>query len=133
LLADQGATDDELSLFDPTLRYVSRPQFPPTALSDATAQPFEAGEAGPLKVSFDASGGITGVGTTDLDVLLLIPNLRNDVCRRINVSANNLLPSAPPLEAAGENGTREGCFAESEDGAGTYFRVVATDVAPAGA
>ena len=131
LLADSSEAADELSLFDPTLRYVSRPQFPPTALDDPTAQPFDVGEAGELKVSFDASSNITGVGTADLDVLLLVPNLRNDVCRRINVSANNLLPSAPPLESAGVDGTREGCFAESEDGAGTYFRVVATDVAPA--
>jgi len=130
LLADQGAAEDQLSLFDPTLRYVSRPQFPPTALDDAATQPFEAGAAGDLKVSFDATQAIIGVGEDDLaDVLLLVPNLRQDVCRRINVSANSALPTAtPPASATEVSGRREGCYAASATSAGTYFRVVATDV-----
>ncbi len=116
----------ELSLFDPTLRYVSRPQFPPTALDDPTAQPFGDTLGAGATVAFTPVG-IEGVGQSDNDVVLEIPGLRQDVCRRINVSANNLLPTAPPLTEAGEGGAREGCYGDAE-GPGTYFRVVATDV-----
>ncbi len=129
LLLDETAADaeaGELNLFDPTLRYVSRPQFPPTALDDPTEQPFGDTTGAGASVLF-TSVGIDGVGQSDNDVVLEIPGLRQDVCRRINVSANNLLPTAAPLEEPGANGAREGCYGDAE-GPGTYFRVVATDV-----
>lgn len=118
----------ELDLFDATLRYVARPQFPPTALIPDAEQPFGDNETGAgASVTFE-SVAIDGVGGAADDVLLYIPDLRNDVCRRINVTANNVLPTAAPPTAAGENGAREGCFAATAEGTGTYFRVVATDV-----
>jgi hypothetical protein len=128
--ADSTTLAGEMSLFDQTLRYVARPQFPPTALDDADGQPFEVGAAEGVAVRFTGEA-ITGVGGSDADVLLEIPNLRNDVCRRINVTANNLLPTADPLGSAGEGGAREGCYATTADGVGTYYRVVATDVGTA--
>ena len=132
LNVDSTTAAGAMSLFDRTLRYVARPQFPPTALDDGSSQPFIAGASGATAVRFDAVA-VTGVGGSEEDVLLEIPNLRNDVCRRINVTANNLLPTAPPLEDAGEGGAREGCYAASAGGSGTYFRVVATDVGTAAA
>jgi hypothetical protein len=117
--ADEG----ELSLFDPNLRYTARPQFPTTALVDATAQPFGDPETGAETTAELTSQAVDGVGGDAAEVVLLITNLREDVCKRINVSTNNVLVTADiPTAVSG----REGCY---EDGGNfVYYRVVATDV-----
>ena len=126
LETDADETSGELSLFDPNLRYTARPQFPTTALVDATAQPFgdaETGEEATATLNLQVA---PSVGGGDQDVVLLITNLREDVCKRINVSTNNVLVTATlPTDVAG----REGCYTDSTNF--IYYRVVATDVAPA--
>ena len=119
------AEEGQLSLFDPNLRYTVRPQFPTTALVDAQAQPFGDPVTGEDTTAEFVVDAIDGVGGAPDDVVLEIPNLREDVCKRINVSTNNVLvTAAPPTEVQG----REGCYSVSGTSGFTYYRVVATDV-----
>lgn len=120
------STAGELNLFDDTLKYVIRPQFPLTALKDTTKQPFAA-------TATEATWGleaVAGVGVTaEKEAILVIGNVKEDVCKRINVTTNRTLVTDAPratLALAAGAGEREGCFG----GAGTfsYYRVVATDV-----
>lgn len=132
------STATALNLFDPTLKYVVRPQFPPTALATSTTtQPFGGSDgAGTGATATWAKKAITGAGGTDEEAIITIPGLKADVCKRINVTANNVLVTADlPADLAGATATwREGCFGPgTASGSHTYFRVVATDVfTPAG-
>ena len=123
--ASDGTT---LNLFDPTLKYMVRPQFPTTALVVGGAQPFLDG------ADNDAAWqvtDITGVGGTDADAVVTVTGLKEDVCKRINVTANGVLVTADlptAIDTGDSAGWREGCFGDTDF---TYFRVVATDVAPA--
>jgi hypothetical protein len=120
------ASGTKLNLFDDTLKYMIRPQFPNTALQDPSKQPFENGTNNALSVSVQT---VTGVGTGDKEAIIKIGNLKEDVCKRINVTANRVLITAgvpANLTTAPADTWREGCV-----GSGTtfeYFRVVATDV-----
>jgi hypothetical protein len=123
LLTEADEAVGELSLFDPNLRYTSRPQFPTTALIVDAVQPFGDPETGEGATAVFTSAAIDGVGGAAADVVLEIEDLREDVCRRINVSTNNVLVTTPLPEVIGG---REGCY--DSGGNFTYYRVVATDV-----
>jgi hypothetical protein len=123
LLTEADPEAGELSLFDPTLRYTARPQFPTTALIAGAVQPFGDSESGAGLTAKFTSVAVTGVGGAADDVILEIEDLREDVCKRINVSANNVLATA---EVPDVISGREGCYDVS--GNFTYYRVVATDV-----
>ena len=118
----------KLNLFDSTLKYMVRPQFPTTALVDPDVQPF-------LDGTNDAAWDVTsidGVGGAEADAVVTVTGLKEDVCKRINVTANGVLVSAdlPSAIDTGDSvGWREGCYESGTDF--VYFRVVATDVAPA--
>jgi hypothetical protein len=119
------APTDGLVLFDPTLKYMVRPQFPPTALaSSTTAQPFIGtdGEGLGATATLAAPTNITGVGGSLKEVIVKIPGLKKDVCSRINVTTNGALVTDT---IPGTISTREGCV--DETGVFTYYRVVATD------
>jgi len=126
-----GESDgDNLKLFDPTLKYMVRPQFPTTALVVGGGQPFRDETTNDVEWELK---DITDVGGPDKDAIVKVAGLREDVCKRINVTANGVLVSAPVptgIDTTESAGWREGCF--SEGTSFTYFRVVATDVAPAG-
>jgi hypothetical protein len=137
LLNQTASSASALNLFDSNLKYVVRPQFPPTALNTATTtQPF----AGSDGVGTGATGNwvakaVTGAGSSNREAIIQIPGLKPDVCKRINVTANSVLVTAdlPADLTAAPGEWREGCFGTSSS-AGTYFRVVATDaIAPAAA
>jgi hypothetical protein len=118
----------KLNLFDPTLKYMVRPQFPTTALVVGGGQPFL--DAATHGVAWTVEA-ITDVGGADADAIVTVTGLKEDVCKRINVTANGVLVSAglPAGIDTGESvGWREGCYASGDDF--IYFRVVATDVAP---
>ena len=119
-------TAGELDLFNPTLKYLIRPQFPTTALIVDAVQPFGDPETGiDATAELSAAAAIDGVGGAAKDVVLLITDLREDVCKRVNVSTNNVLVTAtPPTAVAG----REGCYSANGTSGFTYYRVVATDV-----
>jgi len=116
--------EGELNLFDSTLKYLIRPQFPTTALQDPETQPFD--ELAP-EVTF-STAVVDGAGSGDLETIIEVANLKEDVCKRINVTTNGKLVTDAPdatVAAAAALGKREGCV-----GAGaafSYFRVVATD------
>lgn len=118
-----------LNLFDSTLKYMVRPQFPNTALVDPDAQPFaEVADNAAAWVVTD----IAGVGGPDADAVVTVTGLKEDVCKRINVTANGVLVSAAlpgAIDDTTSAGWREGCYESGTDF--VYFRVVATDVAPA--
>ena len=123
-LVFKTASTGELDLFDSTLKYLIRPQFPTTALQDSAKQPFDA--TTPL-ASF-STHVIAGAGSADKETVIEVSNLKEDVCKRINVTTNGKLVTDAPdatVAAAALLGKREGCV-----GSGTsfsYFRVVATD------
>ena len=112
-----------LNLFDETLRYLTRPNFPATALqAPGTAVAF----------SFATPAAVGGVGGSGTEQIIQFDNLAQDVCVRINATVNGTLVTATPpatvtAALALTPAWREGCF-----GAGTafsYFRVVVTDAA----
>ena len=128
-----------VNLFDTKLRYAVRLQFPVTALATpSTAQPFAGTN---ITTGAGATASLTqvvidGAGGPDKEAVLLVPGLKEDVCRRVNVTANNVLataalPTAPNVSPA--VGWREGCFSATGTSAFTYYRAVATDVAAADA
>ena len=130
------STETEINLFDTSLRYVSRPQFPPTALATAsTTQPFMGTDnEGTLATASMTLAAVTGVGNTlEREAIVLVPGLKDDVCKRINVTANGAIVTAPiPSDEPGTGDVaawREGCF--NDGTVNVYFRVVATDAAPA--
>ena len=117
-----------LVLFDPTLKYMVRPQFPATALATAsTAQPFtgntaDADGTGATATFAATAAGLTGVGGSDKEVVIKVPGLKKDVCSRINVTTNGkLVTDAIPTAID----SREGCYLD--DTVYTYYRVIATD------
>ena len=119
----------QLNLFDPTLKYMVRPQFPTTALVVDGDQPFQDATTNGVAWTVEA---ITDVGGAGADAIVTVTGLKEDVCKRINVTANGVLVSAELPggidEASTSEGWREGCYASGDDF--IYFRVVATDVAP---
>ena len=123
-LVFKTASTGELDLFDSTLKYLIRPQFPTTALQVPANQPFDA--TTPL-ATFSANV-VVGAGSGDKETIISVSNLKEDVCKRINVTTNGKLVTDAPdatVAAAALLGKREGCV-----GSGTsfsYFRVVATD------
>jgi len=134
---DSSAT--AVNLFDATLKYMVRPQFPPTALaSTSTVQPFAGNDgAGTSATAGWAKKAVTGAGGALEEAIITVPGLKLDVCKRINVTSNNVLVTAAPPTSL-TDGTiatwREGCFGPgTAAGDHTYFRVVATDVFTAAA
>ena len=119
-------TAGELDLFNPTLKYLIRPQFPTTALKTPADQPFDATNP---KASFASAVAVAGAGSSDKEAIIVVDNIKEDVCQRINVTANGKLVTDAPfgtLALAAADGQREGCFGAT--GTFSYFRVVATDV-----
>lgn len=119
---------ETLNLFEENLKYIVRPQFPTTALVPDQEQPFRDETANDVAWVVQA---ITDAGDAAQDeAIITVTGLREDVCKRINVTANGVLVSAElPETVGGEDGDwREGCFTDGTDF--TYFRVVATDVQP---
>jgi hypothetical protein len=131
LFDDTVSEGDELNLFDTNLKYMVRPQFPPTALEAAdTVQPFAGTDGeGATATAAWTTAPVDGAGNDDQEAVVLVPGLREDVCRRINVTANSVLVTAEIPATIGDNGAREGCYDNGGDF--TYFRVVATDAVPA--
>lgn len=134
LFTSAASSATQVNLFDTSLRYVSRPQFPPTALAtSSTVQPFMGTDnLGAGATASMTLAAVTGVGNTDREAIVLVPGLKNDVCQRVNVTANgSLVTAAIPTDAPGAGTVaawREGCYVNA--GVNTYFRVVATDAAP---
>jgi hypothetical protein len=132
-LNNTTSSGNDLNLFDSTLKYMVRPQFPTTALVTPANQPL--GDAATNGGGVQSTA-ITGVGGTAKDAVITIAGLKPDVCRRVNVTANNVLVTAalPTAINTGDSaGWREGCFGDKADATattGTYFRVVATDIEP---
>jgi hypothetical protein len=127
--ASSGAT---LNLFDPTLKYMVRPQFPTTALIAAGTQPFA--DSTTANGAALQTVSITGVGGGDQDAVITVKGLKEDVCKRINVTANGVLVSAglpTGINSGDSAGWREGCYNGGTTNGGVYFRVIATDVAAA--
>ena len=134
VLFDDTASDgDVLNLFDDTLKYMVRPQFPPTALASAsTVQPFAGDDgAGANATAAWDKKAVTGAGGSNEEAIITVPGLKLDVCKRINVTSNNVLVTAAPPTALTDTAAaewREGCFGPgTASGSHTYFRVVATD------
>lgn len=129
MIFNNGPSDGTtLNLFEENLKYMVRPQFPNTALIDGATQPFADAETNEVAWAVQA---ITGAGDAAQDeAIITVSGLKEDVCKRVNVTANGVLVSAPlPEEVGGEDGDwREGCYASGTDF--IYFRVVATDVRP---
>ena len=123
--ADADGVGD-LNLFDDTLKYMIRPPFPLTALEDPDAQPFAEDETSATWQVYP----VIGVGVeAQNEAIIVIGNLKEDVCRRINVTANRAVVTDDILgsvEIAADAGLREGCVGATTDF--SYFRVVATDV-----
>jgi hypothetical protein len=71
---------------------------------------------------------VVGAGSGDKETIIEVSNLKEDVCKRINVTANGVLVSADLPAAINDdsNGWREGCYTDGTDY--IYYRVVATDV-----
>jgi hypothetical protein len=124
--------DGELDLFDPTLKYMIRPQFPNTALVDPDEQPFDVDNVD-TAVTWTQTD-ITDVGGDDQEAVIQVSGLKEDVCKRINVTANGVLVSAAlpgAIDDTTSSGWREGCFDGGATAGFVYYRVVATDVAAA--
>ncbi len=119
---------DTLNLFEENLKYMIRPQFPPTALVDPEDQPFADQTDNGVGLVL---ANITDVGDANAsEAVVTVTGIKEDVCKRINVTANGVLVSADlPAAVGGDDGNwREGCYAVAETGPFVYFRVVATDV-----
>jgi hypothetical protein len=116
----------DLNLFDDSLKYMIRPPFPLTALENADAQPF----AEDTTSATWQERPVVGVGVeAQNEAIIVIGNLKEDVCRRINVTANRAVVTddiIASVEVAAGAGLREGCVGATPDF--SYFRVVATDV-----
>jgi hypothetical protein len=115
-----------LNLFEENLKYMIRPQFPNTALVDPDDQPFADDETNGVALVLN---NITGVGDAAAsEAVVTVTGLKEDVCKRINVTANGVLVSADLPAAINDdsNGWREGCYTDGTDY--IYYRVVATDV-----
>jgi hypothetical protein len=125
-LQSEATADGELNLFDESLKYMIRPPFPLTALETTANQPFTATTT---EATWEDEA-VAGVGVeTELEAIIVIGNIKEDVCRRINVTANRVVVTDPiiaTLSAAAAAGLREGCFGTAPTF--SYFRVVATDV-----
>ena len=135
LFTDASSSGSSVNLFDNTLKYVVRPQFPPTALIASATQPFAGSDGnGKGATASWAAKAVTGAGGSLQEAIIQIPGLKADVCKRINVTANNTLVTATlpgSLTATGIETWREGCFGAGDATGHTYFRVVATDaIAP---
>jgi hypothetical protein len=135
LLNQTASSSTALNLFDPNLKYIVRPPFPPTALFAAdTVQPFAGSDnAGTGATANWTSKAVTGAGGANLEAIIQIPGLKPEVCKRINVTANNVLVTAALPTALTDTtiaSWREGCFG-TDTASGTYFRVMATDALPA--
>lgn len=110
-----------LNLFDTTLRYLTEPNFPETALANpATA----------VAYGWETPVSVSGVGGTGGEQVINFNNVAEDVCVRINNAVNGTLVTAPPpLNFTAAIGLtpawREGCVGSA--GAFSYFRVVVTD------
>jgi len=127
LVFNNAASDGTvLNLFEENLKYMIRPQFPNTALVDPTEQPFADATTNGVAVVLE---NITGVGDAAAsEAVVTVTGLKEDVCKRINVTANGVLVSADLPAAINDdsNGWREGCYKSGTDF--VYYRVVATDV-----
>jgi hypothetical protein len=137
LFNETASSGTAVNLFDAGLKYVVRPQFPPTALITGAEQPFAGSDgAGKGATASWASKTVTGAGSGTKEAIVQIPGLKADVCKRINVTANNQLVTASlpaTLTATTPSGFdtwREGCFGAGDATGHTYFRVVATDAIP---
>ena len=122
LLAGTTTALPVLYLFDNDYRYGSAPRLPEQAFAGSASLPFEE----------DDADSIAGDATLN-DLLIKLPGLREDVCRRINNLAlggpfdASAIP-ATSIDAAVTAGlTSEGCYNDATDGF-TYFRVVAVDI-----
>jgi len=134
-LDDTESSGTTINLFDGALKYLSRPEFPATALATGETQPFFGtdGLGDGATASFATDTALSGAGSTaGLEAIITIPGLAQGVCQRINNSVNGELVTAdPPTTFAVATGTgagnrawREGCFGS---GPYTYFRAVVTD------
>lgn len=115
-----------LNLFEENLKYMIRPQFPNTALVDPDSQPFADTATNGVALVL---ANITGVGDAAAsEAVVTVTGLKEDVCKRINVTANGVLVSADVPAAIDDdsNGWREGCYKSGTEF--VYYRVVATDV-----
>ena len=125
-IQSEATADGELNLFDESLKYMIRPPFPLTALEDTADQPFTASTT----TATWAEDNVAGVGVEgENEAIIVIGNIKEDVCRRINVTANRAVVTdaiLATIAAAADAGLREGCFGASPDF--SYYRVVATDV-----
>jgi hypothetical protein len=131
-------------LFDPSARYAS-PQIMPTSAfaagADTSIKPPSAPSAGHWYVNKATAGKL--LATTDEDPMVILPDLREDVCGRVNtlLYGSNIVPSATnalsdwlagtdggisaisTAAPADASGWPEGCI-ETSDNKFVYFKVV---------
>lgn len=119
--------DTNLNLFEESLKYMIRPQFPNTALVNPDNQPFRDETTNGVALVLE---NITDVGDAAAsEAVVTVTGIKEDVCKRINVTANGVLVSADvpsAIDGTGAEGWREGCYTDGTDF--IYFRVVATDI-----
>lgn len=138
------STLSETGLFDPVARYAS-PQIMPTSAFNAppaiaTPDVTATTHAGHWYLNKGTAGnGIATAGVAD--PMVILPNLRLDVCQRVNNLLYGTSPTAAPPESGGAladwtgaatdgdldgvaQGWPEGCVETSDGGQYVYFKVV---------
>lgn len=131
-LKDEASGSGQVNLFDTSLKYLTRPEFPGTALVDASKQPFRGSDG----LGKDGTGGfetdspLDDVGGAGNEAIIKFSGIKKEVCQRVNTTVNGtLVTAAPPGTFAaaigGTNLWREGCYGSSSPY--TYFRAVVTD------
>lgn len=130
---DQSTSSGSVvNLFDPNLKYLTRPEFPASALS-GTTQPFRGtdGVGTGALAGFETDTALNNVGSVSgAEAIIKFSGIKEEVCKRVNTTVNGTLVTASPpatLSAAvgGTNLWREGCYGSSPTF--TYFRAVVTD------
>ena len=129
-----GAT--AINLFDNDLKYLTRPEFPPTSLEKNAPQPFRGtdGVGTNATAGFAADTALLNVGSAaGKEAIVQFSGISKQVCQRVNATVNGSLVTADPptfaqaTDVAGK-GWREGCYGGGTAPATyTYFRAVVTD------
>lgn len=132
-LDDTASSGTTVNLFDTNLKYLTRPEFPATALPAGGTQPFRGSDGlgkGGLG-GFESDTALSNVGATaGKEAIIKFGGLKLEVCQRVNTTVNgSLVTASPPANLAaaigGTNLWREGCYGSSSPY--TYFRAVVTD------
>lgn len=131
-----ASTGTAINLFDNDLKYLTRPEFPPTSLEKTAPQPFRGtdGVGAGATASFATDAALLNVGSaTGKEAIIRFSGISKQVCQRVNATVNGELVTADPPSFTdaidvGKKGWREGCAGGGTAPATyTYFRAVITD------